>query len=154
MENRNDLTAPDIRHADTEAALRASYAVMRELRPHLQSYEDFATRVQRMTDQNYRILTAWQGDTALAVAGYRLQENLVYGRFLYVDDLVTSEASRGQNLGARLLEALTDIAMQENCDKLVLDTALSNALAQRFYFREGLLTGAIRFHKFLSKAAA
>ncbi|MBV7483437.1 GNAT family N-acetyltransferase [Bordetella sp. BOR01] len=124
---------------------------MQQLRPHLQTHEDFAQRVQRMSAERYRILGAWDGPASLAVAGYRLQENLIYGRFLYVDDLVTTVASRGRNLGARLLDGLSDIAMRQDCEKLVLDTGLSNALAQRFYFRQGLVTGAIRFSKSIDK---
>ncbi|HYG42368.1 MAG TPA: GNAT family N-acetyltransferase [Bordetella sp.] len=140
-----------IRHADTQEDLRACFGVMQQLRPHLQTYEDFAQRVRRMSAERYRILSAWNGQASLAVAGYRLQENLIYGRFLYVDDLVTTVASRGRNLGARLLAELSGIAARQGCEKLVLDTGLANALAQRFYFRQGLVTGAIRFSKSIDK---
>ena len=86
-----------------------------------------------MAAQRYRLLGAWRGDEPLALAGYRLDENLIYGSFLYVDDLVTHESSRGRNLGARLLDALTESARRAGCAKLVLDTGLSNALAQRLF---------------------
>ena len=105
---------------------------MRQLRPHLADPADFTARVRRMAAQRYRLLGAWRGDEPLALAGYRLDENLIYGSFLYVDDLVTHESSRGRNLGARLLDALTESARRAGCAKLVLDTGLSNALAQRF----------------------
>lgn len=137
----------ELRHAETRQDLHACHAVMQQLRPHLAGEEDFVARVARMRAQSYRLLAAWHGDTVVALAGYRLQENLVYGRFLYVDDLVTAEGARGQRLGARLLETLTHTAEESGCVKLVLDTGLSNALAQRFYFRQGLLTGAIGFYK-------
>ncbi len=71
----------ELRHADTEEDLRACFAVMRELRPHLQGYEDFAARVRRMRGEGYRLLAGWQADVPVALAGYRLQENLVYGPF-------------------------------------------------------------------------
>lgn len=142
-----------LRHADTDTDLRACFQVMHQLRPHLANEADFLARMHRMRSDRYRLLAAWQGDTALALAGYRLQENLVYGSFLYVDDLVTDTAARGGRWGARLLEALTTVATEAGCASLVLDTALSNARAQRFYFREGLLTGAMRFHKRLEVSA-
>ncbi|PKD78674.1 GNAT family N-acetyltransferase, partial [Escherichia coli] len=82
------------------------------------------------------------------------QENLIYGRFLYVDDLVVTERSRGARHGAALLQALERMAREAGCAKLVLDTGLANALAQRFYFRQGLLTGAMRFSKVLGEQAA
>lgn len=144
-----------LRHAETDAELRACWPVMQQLRPHLQSADDFIARVHRMRNDGYRLLAVWQGDTPRALAGYRLQENLVYGgRFLYVDDLVTDEAARGTQWGARLIEATTRIAEQADCARFVLDTGLSNALAQRFYFRQGLLTEAIRFGRTLGAGAA
>ena len=143
-----------LRDVDDERSLRDCYPVMKQLRPHLASEQDFLARVGRMALHGYRILAAWDGGVVVALAGYRLQENLVYGRFLYVDDLISCEARRGRSLGARLLERLTEYARREGCVKLVLDTGLSNVLAQRFYFRAGLLPGAMRFGKPLSEVAA
>jgi ribosomal protein S18 acetylase RimI-like enzyme len=142
-----------LRHADTDTELRACFPVMQQLRPHLSDERDFLARMRRMRNERYRLLAALHGDTPLALAGYRLQENLVYGSFLYVDDLVTDTPARGGRWGARLLEALTTVATEAGCACLVLDTGLSNARAQRFYFREGLLTGALRFHKRLEVSA-
>lgn len=141
-----------LRHADTQEALRACYAVMKQLRPHLQSEAEFLERVARQAAEGYRVLAEWQGDQPVALAGYRLQENLVYGKFLYVDDLITTEAARGSRCGARLLDALSDIAAQSGCVRLTLDTGLANALAQRFYFRQGLLTSSMRFGKSITPA--
>ena len=143
-----------LKDVETADQLRACYPVMKELRPHLESEDEFVTRVTRMGEQGYRILAAWDDGEVVALAGYRLEENLVYGRFLYVDDLVAGEKTRGQGWGARLLDRLTVYADQAECVKLVLDTGLANARAQRFYFREGLMTGAMRFGKFLKAGAA
>ena len=62
--------------------------------------------------------------------------------------------SRGHRWGARLLDEMEVIARAHGCVRLVLDTALSNALAQRFYFRQGMLTGAMRFAKPLEEPTA
>ncbi|CAB3724774.1 hypothetical protein LMG3458_04295 [Achromobacter deleyi] len=148
------MSDPNIRHLETADELRAAFPVMQELRPHLADESDFAARVARMRAENYALLAVWEGGEPVALAGYRYQENLIYGRFLYVDDLVTTERSRGGRHGARLLQALEGIARQAGCAKLVLDTGLANALAQRFYFRQGLLTGAMRFSKVLGGQAA
>lgn len=136
-----------LRHIETPDELRACLPLMRELRPHLADEADFIERVGRMRHERYRLLAAMEAGQAVALAGYRFQENLIYGRFLYVDDLVVSPARRGHRWGARLLEALDGIARDSGCAQLVLDTGLANALAQRFYFRSGLLTSAIRFSK-------
>lgn len=148
------MSDQDIRHIETADELRAAFPVMRELRPHLPDATDFAARITRMRTENYALLAVWEGGEPVALAGYRYQENLIYGRFLYVDDLITTERSRGGRHGARLLQALEGIAREAGCAKLVLDTGMGNALAQRFYFRQGLLTGAMRFSKVLGGPAA
>ncbi|WDZ97746.1 GNAT family N-acetyltransferase [Herbaspirillum sp. WKF16] len=142
-----------LRHADTDADKRACYAVMRELRPHLASEEEFMQRIGRAADESYRMLAAWDEGRVVAIAGYRFQENLVYGKFLYVDDLVSAETQRGKRWGERLLKALDAVALEAGVARLVLDTGMANALAQRFYFRQGLLTGAMRFGKAIGGAA-
>lgn len=143
-----------LRHAETEDDLRACWPVMQQLRPHIPSADDFIARVSRMRRQAYRLLAVWRGDEALALAGYRLQENLVYGRFLYLDDLVTHESARGEKWGARLVEAMARTAGEAGCVNFVLDTGLSNARAQRFYFREGLLSSALRFSRPITPLAS
>lgn len=146
---------PALRHADSDADLLACWPVVQQLRPRLPSAEDFIARVHRMRADRYRILAAWQDrHTAVALGGYRLAENLIYGRYLYVDDLVTLDTARGARWGQALMDAMARIGEQEGCTCLVLDTGLSNALAQRFYFRQGLLTQAMRFGRPLGKAAA
>ncbi|SHM85353.1 Acetyltransferase (GNAT) family protein [Duganella sacchari] len=135
---------------ETEQELRACYPVMKELRPHLQSEDAFVAQVLRQYEQNYRILAVLEGDAVVALAGYRCQENTVYGRFLYVDDLVTAEQHRSHRWGALLLGKLTVFAQEARCARLVLDTAFTNVQAQRFYFREGLLPGSMRFGKVLA----
>lgn len=136
-------------HVETDAQLQACFAVMSELRPHLADTAAFIDQVRRQAGQNYRLLAAWQGEEAKALAGYRLQENLLYGRFLYVDDLVASAEARSHGLGAALIDALREEARAQGCAHLVLDTALGNALGQRFYFRQGLLAKAMHFSQAL-----
>ncbi|KRC79302.1 aminoalkylphosphonic acid N-acetyltransferase [compost metagenome] len=141
------MTETALRHLETTEELRACLPLMRQLRPHLDQEDDFLERIARMRHERYRLLAAMHGDEAVALAGYRYQENLIYGRFIYVDDLVVADGRRGERWGAKLLEYLDGAAHAAGCKRLVLDTGLSNALAQRFYFRFGLLTSAIRFCK-------
>jgi GNAT superfamily N-acetyltransferase len=81
----------------------------------------------------------------LVLAGFRVQENLVHGRFLYVDDLVTDSGARGCGYGERLMQHLQEQARLTSCNRLLLDTPMSNCLGHRFYFRCGLLATALRF---------
>ncbi|MDW3682446.1 GNAT family N-acetyltransferase [Cupriavidus sp. CV2] len=138
----NNLT---LRHVETEADILACFPVMRQLRPELQKPEDFLANVTLQGGQGYRLLALWDDGKAVALAGYRRLDNLIHGRFLYVDDLITDAEGRGQGHGERLLQALCELGRTEGCQQLVLDTALANALAQRFYFRSGLLAKGLHF---------
>lgn len=134
---------------DSDQDYQACFDVMNELRPHLSDAVAFAAQARRQAGQGYRLLAAWQGDQVMGVAGYRLQENLLYGRFLYLDDLVTVTSARRQGLGHFLIKALREEAQRQDCAHLVLDTALGNTLAQRFYFRQGLLSKGLHFSQAL-----
>ena len=154
-----------LRHADTDPDIAACFPVMRVLRPHIASPEELAERVRAQMLDRYRILAAWNGTMVVGLAGYRFQSNLIRGLFCYVDDLVVAPDHRRFGLGARLLDAVATEARGANIatearganitteargvgvKSLVLDTAMDNALGQRFYFRYGMRPGAMRFVK-------
>ena len=137
--------AAEIAFADDEADVRAGFALMRELRPHLTSEEEFVARWRRQSAASYRLLMLREDGQSAALAGFRVQENLAHGRHLYVDDLVTRADRRGAGHGGALMDRLKQEATALGCVKLLLDTPMSNFLGQRFYFREGLLATALRF---------
>ena len=141
-----------LRHAETDAEIAACFGVMTLLRPHLTGADEFVARVARQRKAGYRILAAWREGTPIALAGYRTEENLIHGRFIYVDDLVTAEGERSAGLGALVLAAVAAEGRILGCDKLVLDTALDNIHAHRFYNREGLRARALRFSRLLPPA--
>ncbi|WP_161864803.1 GNAT family N-acetyltransferase [Pseudomonas yangonensis] len=134
---------------DTPQQWRTCFELMRVLRPHLSDADDFVQRLQRQAEQGYRLLAARAGDEVVGLAGCRLQENLLHGRFFYVDDLVTRENLRSQGIGEQLLNEARAQARRLGCVNLVLDTALANARGQRFYYRQGLLALGMHFREAL-----
>ena len=71
-----------IRPAADPADLEACYPVMLALRPHLTGAAELIARIQTQAREGYRLLAAWRDQTVTGVAGYRMQENLIRGRFL------------------------------------------------------------------------
>ena len=125
---------------------------MRVLRPHLSDPDAYAAQLSRQARQGYRLLAISNGQGMVGLAGYRELENLIYGRFIYVDDLIVSPQLQGSGVGATLLNAVREEAFRRGCDHFVLDTGLHMALAQRFYFRQGLLARGMHFTEKLSEA--
>jgi len=143
----------ELRHLESEVEIAAAFPVMAQLRPLLSGADEFVVRVRRQQrEAGYRLLAIWRNGSPVALAGYRVEENLIRGKFIYVDDLVTAQTERRFGLGARLLDEVAKIGAQVGCRGLVLDTALDNVLAHRFYYRQGLLARALRFSRELTSA--
>lgn len=127
-----------------EADRRAAFPVMHALRPHLDEAA-FLARVAAQERDGYRLTLLRERGAVLAVAGFRLCENLAWGRFLYVDDLVTAPEARSRGCGAALLAWLGQRARAEGCGELHLDSGTWRTDAHRFYEREGLAVTSLHF---------
>jgi GNAT superfamily N-acetyltransferase len=153
-----------LRHLDTPDDWARAFDVMRQLRPHLRDVDAFCAQLHEQHEQGYRLLAACDDDSTndrtndrtndgiVGLAGYRPLTNLLYGRFVYVDDLVVAAHLQRSGVGARLLDGVRRIARDTHCAHFVLDTGLHMALAQRFYFRNGLLARGMHFVEPLAAA--
>jgi GNAT superfamily N-acetyltransferase len=134
-----------IHEADDAESIARCFPVMAQLRPHMTS-EDFASQVRRQREQyGYRLVCAIEDDRVVAVAGFRVTECLAWGKFLYVDDLVTDEGCRSTGCGKQLLDWLINRAKEEGCDQLHLDSGVQRFDAHRFYLRERMLITSHHF---------
>lgn len=132
-----------IRIATSDAEILSCYPVMRELRPDIGENE-FLSRVRSQEKSGYKLAFVCGSGCVVAVAGFRVLENLASGRFLYVDDLVTLSTQRSKGFGAELLTWLKDQAAAENCPQLHLDSGVQREEAHRFYEREEM--SLVSFH--------
>lgn len=143
-EARNDLergAAGEISLATSDAEIAACFPVMHELRQTLTEAE-FVARVRRQQHGGYQLAQVRGAAGPVALAGFRYSENLAWGPFLYVDDLVTLASERSHGHGARLIAWLADLARQHGCSQLHLDSGVQRFAAHRFYLREGMsITG-------------
>ena len=121
--------------ARSDEQIEAAFPVIVQLRPHLAALE-FVERVRRQEEQGYRLATVTDGATVSAVAGFRILESLAWGRYLYVDDLVTDGDSRSMGHGGLLIEWLVERATDLGCEELHLDSGVQRFRAHRFYLRQ------------------
>jgi GNAT superfamily N-acetyltransferase len=123
----------------TEAEIASTFDVMVNLRPHLDR-STYVAAVTRMMTAGFRVAavrtTGAADQRVLAVAGFRLAESLAWGRYLYVDDLVTAESERSQGCGKLLFDWLKGQARAAGCGELHLDSGVMRHGAHRFYLRE------------------
>ncbi len=129
------MNEPEVAVSDGE--VQDCYEVMAELRPHLKR-DTFLPLIRRMEQDGLRLACIRDGGRVVAVAGYRISTNLFYGKHLYVDDLVTSDAERSKGYGQKLLAWLRALAVENDCDAFHLDSGVQRKRAHAFYLREGM----------------
>lgn len=122
--------------ASSDDEIRDCHAVMAQLRPHLAA-DGWVARVRRQQAGGYLLARAVARGRVVAVAGFRISENLAWGKFLYVDDLVTLEQARSDGHGQALMDWLVGHAREAECDELHLDSGVQRFGAHRFYLRFG-----------------
>ncbi|MDZ7961513.1 MAG: GNAT family N-acetyltransferase [Aulosira sp. DedQUE10] len=130
--------------AKSDAEIELCFAIMQALRPHLIA-SDFVNRIRRQEQQGYRLAYLEDEGTIRAVAGFRISESLSWGKFLYVDDLVTQESDRSLGYGTTLFHWLLDYAKANACEQLHLDSGVQRFAAHRFYFKQRLEIKAYHF---------
>ena len=130
--------------AQSDRQIDACFPVISQLRPHLDRAE-FVAQVRRQQAAGYELVHLVQSDRIVAVAGYRIGESLAWGRYMYVDDLVTDAEARSAGYGQTLLDWLRQRAREAGCVQLHLDSGVQRYDAHRFYLRNRM---AITSHHF------
>ncbi len=139
-----------IRLADNDQDISRCIPVIQQLRPHIPT-ADFLPRIRQQMQQGYRLAMLERDGHVVALAGFRLSENLAWGLFLYVDDLITDETQRSTGAGKALFDWLVDYAHQHGCQELHLDSGVQRFDAHRFYLREGMHIAGHHFALSLTK---
>jgi len=127
----------DVIKIKSEDEIKACFIVLAQLRPHIKA-EEFVERVLSQFKSGYQLAAVLDNGNVVAVAGYHLSENLAWGKYLYVDDLITNQKHRSHGFGKTLLSWLRDEATKNKCDQLHLDSGMQRKDAHRFYEREGM----------------
>lgn len=125
-----------------------AFEVMRQLRPHLASADEFVARVNgAQRAEGYRLVGSFADGEVVSVGGFRRLHMLAWGDVVYIDDLVTLESHRGRGHAHRLLEWILGEARRLGCDQLHLDSAPHRHTAHRLYLNEGFHISTFHFSR-------
>jgi len=136
----------EIRIAKTDEEIIRCYDTMSQLRPHIKR-GDFLPTVRRQEKGGYKLAFVEDKDRAVSVAGFRINETLVCGKFMYVDDLVTDEKERSKGYGDKLIDWLIEYAKKNQCKQFHLDSNVDRFSAHHFYFRKRLTIACYHFER-------
>lgn len=130
-------------HADpivtalTDADAARCWPVFHELRPHIADEADFVQRWRRQLPEGYQLVYVEESGQVVAAAGYRVMTTMVWGRILYLDDLVARSDVHGRGFGAMLLRYVQEQAVERGCAAVHLDTGYQRNAAHLSYLRNG-----------------
>jgi len=120
----------------SDSDVLATYPVMKQLRTHV-GEQEYVERVKRQkAAAGYEVAAVIDDGQVRCVAGYRISECLSWGKFLYVDDLVSDQNTRSKNYGKQMMDWLLAEARKHGCQELHLDSGVQRHGAHRFYLRE------------------
>jgi len=136
-----------IKIAETPEDIQRCYLLMHQLRPNW-GLGEFVSQVQLQIEKDsYKLAYLEEDGEVRAIAGFRFGNMLIRKKHMYVDDLITDSRFRSQGYGRALLEWLTQVARQNGCKQIDLDSGVQRLDAHRFYFREGFSNSSLHFVK-------
>jgi GNAT superfamily N-acetyltransferase len=109
--------------------------------------------MKKMFDHNLQApdhfyIVALYGPQIVGFCSLTVKHNLWLQAFLgNVDEMIVEESYRGQGIGKKLMERITDIAIEKNCKRLELESSFYREEAHAFYAGLGFEKRAYQFSK-------
>lgn len=138
------MTMAEIKQAETDEEINGCFDIMLELRPNL-IREDFINQIREMEKQAYKLAYIENSQGVVCVAGFRVSNNLFMGKNFYVDDLVTTEKTRSEGFGEKMISYLRALAIESQCNVFHLDSGTQRHQAHKFYFKQNLTIASYHF---------
>ncbi|AOZ99149.1 GNAT family N-acetyltransferase [Flavobacterium commune] len=136
----------EIKIAITDNEIASCWEAISVLRPMLER-EHFVSLIKDLQKEGYQLLYIQEEGITVAIAGYRIYTMLYCGKMLYLDDLSTLENFRGKGYASQLLNYLKEIALEQQCVSIQLDSGPARTTAHKLYFKEDFTISAYHFHK-------
>ncbi|SDJ16811.1 GNAT family N-acetyltransferase [Salimicrobium halophilum] len=123
----------DIVELKTRKEITQAFAVVNELRTHLDLNKYLELVTEAMETDNYHMFAMMEEEEIVAVAGLKPMVTLYYGRFVWVNDLVVTSEKRNNGYGEIMLHFVEQWAAQNKYDHVALSSGLEKAQAHKFY---------------------
>ncbi|PGS50599.1 GNAT family N-acetyltransferase [Bacillus sp. AFS041924] len=128
----------EVKLMQSNSDILKTFQTVSQLRPNLRE-DDFVETINRLINSNnYHLVAVLENEVVTAVAGYRITESLAWGKYFYVDDLITSENQRKNGYAQLLWDWLIKEAKENNCEQFHLDSGVQRYEAHRFYLKNRL----------------
>lgn len=134
----------EMKIANSELELRKISPVLLQLRPQY-SADELVQQIQTQQQQGYKIAYVEEDGNVLCVAGFVMAHKLAWQKHIYIDDLVTNEATRSHGAGKFAIDWFKQHCRENGCQQLHLDSGVQRFGAHKFYLREGFIINSHHF---------
>lgn len=112
--------------------------------------ESVSQMLPQMFAGGYRAIGVFENGNCVGLSGYWVQTKLYCGKYLELDNVVVNPKFRSMGIGKLLCRYLEKVALEEDCQVIMLDAYLENVKAHEFYQREGFKAKGFHFIKKLN----
>lgn len=126
------MTNGEIRELTTETEFRSVYPVLSQLREHY-TVDEYLERLSEMRENGYRLFARYDEGDVVGIVGAAKRLNFYNGPHVFVYDLVTDEARRGEGFGTELLGFVHSWANEDSCEYVALESGLWRERTHQFY---------------------
>lgn len=133
-----------ITFAGNDGDIGASFPVMQELRTQYTDLGAYRDQIRRQMEDGYNLALLWFNGEVAGCAGFRVHETLSRGKYMYVEDLVTSAKQRSHGFGDKLFDWLQGQARERGCAQMEIISGVQRGDAHRFYHRKRMTIKAFQ----------
>ena len=136
-----------IRELHTKEEMAVAFSLIHQVRKEM-NFEIYISNIEEMMRlNNFKMIAAFNGEKIVGVAGYWISLMLYCGRYAQVSNFTVDENSRGLGIGKKILSAINEIAKEQKCQKVVLDSYVENKKSHSLFFRENFFIRGFHFMK-------
>lgn len=141
----------ELRKLTTKEEMIANYGILLEVYPSLTT-ADYSNELDEMIPHNYGQVAIYIENECVALTGYWIGTKLWCGKYLELDNVVVANKYRGKGLGDQLFSYMNQLAIDENCTMLALDSYTDNFKAHKFFYNKGYKPRGFHFINILDKS--
>ena len=124
--------------------------LLKQLWPDVNSKPEELQRVfdHAIDSMNQKLIVAVSEESIVGFCSLTLKNNLWQaGNLGVVDELVVDIQYHGKGIGKRLMERITQVALENRCKRIELDSSFHRTEAHQFYEHIGFIKRAYWFSK-------
>ena len=134
----------EIRILKTKQEMLANYGLLLEVYPNLKM-EEYDRELDDMIPHKYGQVGVFIENECVGLTGFWIGTKLWCGKYLELDNVVISSKKRSKGIGKVLFDYMAEMAKNEGCSMLALDSYTSNFKAHKFFYNQGFTPKGFHF---------